>query len=316
MCTCDAKTKAYGTLGNGPRARWGGRAVSCPDANLMTAESATLASAARVAWPWRVASWIATLAAVLVLGYVIAYWGWQWLGPRPIPATLPAPPERFAPAIVSTSLFGRADVPAPAAANAPAPMQGDTRLLGVFAGSDGTGHALFRLGDRGPVLVRSGEEIAKDVLLLEVRPGGVRIRDHGETRDLGLRTGVATARAATSLRAPGTACAAPAGYSGPVYRVNAELLTGIAARPDGWTALLTPVSGGLAVKAGSPAAAMLGMKAGDRMAQANGIALNGIGDIQVAFVKPLLASQTVHVAGLRDGRPVAWVFVNAGACPG
>ena len=73
-------------------------------------------------------------------------------------------------------------------------MQGDTRLLGVFAGSDGTGHALFRLGDRGPVLVRSGEEIAKDVTLLEVRPSGVRIRDHGETRDLGLRTGAATTR--------------------------------------------------------------------------------------------------------------------------
>ncbi len=146
-------------------------------------------SAPRVAWPWRVAGWIATLAAVLVLGYVIAYWGWQWLGPPPVPAAIAPPPEPFAPAIVSAPLFGRADAPTPAA-NAPAPMQGDTRLLGVFAGSDGTGHALFRLGDRGAVLVRSGEEIAKDVTLLEVRPSGVRIRDHGETRDLGLRTGV------------------------------------------------------------------------------------------------------------------------------
>jgi len=108
----------------------------------------------------------------------------------------------------------------------------------------------------------------------------------------------------------------PAGYSGPVYRVNAELLSGIAARPDGWTALLTRVPGGLAVKGGSPAAAMLGMKDGDRMTQANGVALTGIEDLQAAFVKPLMASQTVHVAGVRDGKPAAWLFVNAGVCPG
>ena len=272
-------------------------------------------SAPRVAWPWRIAGSIATLAAVLVLGYVIAYWGWQWLGPRPVPTTLAPPAEPFAPAIVSAPLFGRA-APAPAVATAPVTMQGDTRLLGVFAGSDGTGQALFRLADRGAVLVRSGEEIAKDVTLLEVRPGGVRIRDHGETRDLALRSGMAAARATSSVRPQGTACAVPAGYSGPVYRLNAELLTGIAARPDGWTALLTRVPGGLAVKSGSPAAAMLGMKEGDRMAQANGIALNGIEDIQAAFVKPLMASQTVHVAGMRDGKPAAWLFVNAGACPG
>ena len=61
---------------------------------------------------------------------------------------------------------------------------------------------------------------------------------------------------------------------------------------------------------------MLGMKAGDRLAQANGIALKGVEDILVAFVKPLVASQPVHVAGLRDGKPASWLFVNAGACPG
>ena len=282
----------------------------------MTADSAPLPSAPRVTWPWRVAGSIATLFSVLLLGYVIAYWGWQWLGPPPVPATFAPPSEPFTPTIVSAPLFGRADAPASAAANAPATMQGDTRLLGVFAGSDGTGHALFRLADRGAVLVHSGEEITKDVTLLEVRPGGVRIRDHGETRELGLRSDATAARAAPSVRSQGTACAMPAGYSGPVYRVNAELLSGIAARPDGWTALLARVPGGLAVKGGSPAAAMLGMKDGDRMTQANGLALTGIEDLQAAFVKPLMASQTVHVAGVRDGKPAAWLFVNAGVCPG
>ena len=66
----------------------------------------------------------------------------------------------------------------------------------------------------------------------------------------------------------------------------------------------------------TPAASMLGMKPGDRMAQANGIALRGVEDLQTAFVNPLVASQSVHVTGLRDGKPAAWLFVNAGACPG
>jgi hypothetical protein len=64
------------------------------------------------------------------------------------------------------------------------------------------------------------------------------------------------------------------------------------------------------------AASMLGMKPGDSLAQANGFALRGIDDILVAFVKPLIASQQVLVAGVRDGKPAAWLFVNAGACPG
>jgi hypothetical protein len=61
---------------------------------------------------------------------------------------------------------------------------------------------------------------------------------------------------------------------------------------------------------------MLGMKAGDRMAQANGIALATVDDVLVAFVKPLVASQAVHVSGTRDGKSADWLFLNAGACPG
>ncbi len=87
-------------------------------------------------------------------------------------------------------------------------------------------------------------------------------------------------------------------------------------RPESWQALLAPVAGGLAVRDGSGFATMLGMKTGDRMTQANGIALSGIDDVQVAFVKPLIASQPVRVAGIRDGKPSEWLFLNAGACPG
>jgi hypothetical protein len=284
----------------------------------MTVDSAKGIPVASAPWPWRIAAWIATLAAIAVLGYVIAYWGWRWLGPEPHPLPRLKTPERLAAAIVAVPLFGRAEAPTTPTPDAPAALQGDTRLLGVFAESGGTGHALFRLGNRGAVLVRSGEEITKDVTLLEVRPDGVRIRDRGENRELALRSNVAatTTRAAAPLRPSNTSCAPPSGYAGPVYRVNAELLTGIAARADGWTALLSPApGGGLAVR-DSAGASMLGMKPGDSLAQANGIALKGIDDILVAFVKPLIASQPVLVAGVRDGKPASWLFVNAGACPG
>jgi hypothetical protein len=271
---------------------------------------------------WRIASWVATAAGILALGYVIALWGWRWFGPAP--ASAPAPPEteRWAPAIVAAPLFGRAGAPQRVDAAAPATLQGDTRLLGVFAEHEGTGYALFRLPIRGPVLVKSGGEIASGVTLVEVRPNGVRIRDHGELRDIELRGATAAASKAPVRQASAardtsrSACAPPAGFKGPVYRLNAELLTGVASRPESWQAVLTPVPGGLAVRDSSGFAAMLGMKTGDRMTQANGIALAGIGDVQVAFVRPLIASQPVRVAGIRNGKPSEWLFLNAGACPG
>jgi hypothetical protein len=221
-------------------------------------------------------------------------------------------------------MFGRAGGAAVETA-APMTLQGDTRLLGVFAESGGAGYALFRLSDRGPILVKSGAEIASGVTLVEVLPAGVRIRDHGELREIDLRSASSRARpniaakadTATAQRAAARlACAPPPGFKGPIYRLNAELLTGVASRPESWQALLTPVAGGLAVRDGSGFASMLGMKTGDRMSQANGIALAGIDDVQVAFVKPLLASLPVRVAGIRDGKPSEWLFLNAGACPG
>ncbi len=267
-------------------------------------------------WRWRSAAWIATLAAVILLGYVIAFWGWHWFLPRAPVSVAGSAPERLAPVIIATPVFGSASGAVAAATNEPTTLQGDTRLLGVFAASDGTGHALFRFRERGAVLVRSGEEFARNVTLVEVHPDRVRIRDNGEMRTIVLRAQVAPIHAAAPRSAPGLSCAAPPGYKGPVYRLNAELLTGIAARPDGWKALLAPVAGGLAVRDESAIASMLGLKPGDRVTQANGIALTGIDDILVAFVRPLVASQPVHVAGTRDGRAAAWLFLNAGACPG
>ena len=284
---------------------------------LNVAISAPGDATVRLPWGWRIASWLATATGVVLLGYVMALWGWRWLGPVPALVPPPAPAERWTPAIVAAPLFGRAGAPQGAEAVAPVTLQGDTRLLGVFAEAGGAGYALFRRPDQGPILVKAGAELASGVTLVEVRPSGVQIRDHGELRDIELRTeSSASARTAAPRGSARLACAPPPGFKGPIYRLNAELLTGVASRPESWQALLAPVPGGLAVRDGSGFATMLGMKPGDRMTQANGIALAGIADVQVAFVKPLIASQPVRVAGIRDGKPSEWLFLNAGACPG
>ena len=267
-------------------------------------------------WTWRAAAGVATALAGLALAVVLAHWGWRVFGPVSPPLTPPGTPDRWTPSIVAAPLFGRGD--APQTAVKPAPLLGDTRLLGVFAERNGEGYALFRLSDRGPVLVRNGQDIAKDVRLEAVSNDGVRISDHGETRDIVLRMQPVIATGAVPDRgraaAGRTACAAPAGYKGAIYKLNAELLTGIASQTDSWKALLVTDNGGLAIRDNSGFSTMLGMRAGDRMTQANGIALANVDDVLVAFVKPLLANQQVRVVGTREGKPAEWLFVNAGAC--
>lgn len=277
--------------------------------------------------PWRVAAGLATGSAFALLALVAVHWGWRWFGPAPTVAPVPVTPERWAPAIAATPLFGRAAAAVAAETTAgkveTTMLQGDTRLLGVFAERDGGGYALFRFPDRGSVLVASGQKIAPDVTLVAVHPERVRIRDRGVEREIRLRAAaqpvvpvvVPATRVSTASDAVRVACTGPAGFKGRAYRLNAELLTGIASQPESWTALLAPVTGGLAVRDQSGFASMLGMKAGDRMAQANGIALAGVDDVLVAFVKPLIANQSVHVTGVRDGKPAEWLFLNAGACP-
>jgi len=268
-------------------------------------------------WPWRAAAWLATAAAAVALALVLAHWGWRLFGPTSPPLMPLEVPDRWTTAIGSAPIFGRGGtaVETPKAAA----LQGDTRLLGVFAERDGAGYALFRLPG-GPALIRSGQDVTRDVRLEAVHRDGVRLRDHGEIRDVALRTGAAVPaaeRGRAAAAAPArVACAAPPGYQGPVYRVNAELLTGIASQSDSWKALLVAGSGGLSIRDDSGFAAMLGMRGGDRMTQANGIALTNADDVVLALVKPLVANQPVRVAGTRDGKPAEWLFVNASACSG
>jgi hypothetical protein len=292
--------------------------------------------AAGMSWPWRIVVALATLAAGALLALVVAYWGWRWLGPSPPPPVATAPGGPSAEAIIAAAPFGRAGPgtgpAAPAGASAPAgsALPADARLLGVFAGSDGDGYALLRLPDRGAVLVKSGQDIASGVKLDAVRADGIRISERGTSRDIPLRPGTGPApvpalratgpRPTTGVAAPAptqrAACAAPAGFSGSVYRLNAELLSGMAAQPQSWAALLAPSAGALVVRDDTGLAAMLGMKAGDRVMQANGIALTAIDDVLTGVVKPLAESRPVRLSGMRDGKSREWLFLNAGACPG
>jgi len=309
----------------------------------MMASSATLPS-----WPWRLAARLALLAAMALLAAVLAHWGWRWLGPAP-EAMPPIPaPARWADALATTHPFGIPGNTAAGAAALPGPstaaavLAGDARLLGVMAGADGDGWALFRLGREGAQLVRRGQEVAPEVTLAAVRPDGVSISDHGQPRELALRAPAAPTSAlagpggaggvsgrAANPRGPGSAasaaCATPVGFRGPVLRVNAELLSGMGTQPDAWRALLaaapaaagTPGAlAGLAVRDQSGFGALLGLKEGDRITLANGIPLATPDDVLAAVVKPLTANLSVRVSGTREGKPAEWLLLNAGACPG
>jgi hypothetical protein len=298
-------------------------------AAMGSAAAPSIALGGHALWPWRLGGVAAALAAGALLALVVAHWGWRWFGPS-APGLAPGEwTDAKVAAIVAAAPFGRAPPvpagPAPGSAAVPAATAApvDLRVLGVFAGTGGDGYALLRLPERGALLVKSGEEIDGGMTLEAVYPNAVRIRVRGESRDIELRQQATPAaapaapgaRAAAGSRPVRLGCAPPAGFVGPVYRLNAELLTGMGARPESWTAMLAPVQGALAVRDETGLAAMLGMKAGDRVAQANGIALASIDDVLAAVVKPLVASQPVRLAGTRNGQPREWLFLNAGACP-
>jgi len=272
-------------------------------------------------WPLRALAALATAAALGLLAAVIAWWGWRAFGPAAVHVVAAAPADPAAAILASGLLAG----PGPAAAPTAAPPKedaalatGDTRLLGVFAERDGRGYALFRLAS-GPKLVAAGGDIAQGARLVEVWPDGITVRDAGGERRIVLRAQPPPAKPAApppARVARSSACAIPAGFRGTVLRLNAELFQGIIAKPEGWTALVTPDRGGLAVRDESGFVAMLAMKKGDRLEQANGIALGAPEDVVGAVLRPLAAEQAVRIRGSRNGVPREWLLFNAGTCPG
>jgi hypothetical protein len=292
------------------------------DAACKGAGRAMIASALRDSQVARAAPAIATCAAALLLVAVVAYWLWRWLAPAPVHVIV-APPRDPVATIVASGWLA-APPPAAGTAAAPAALAGDARLIGVIADTGGGGYALFRL-PAGPKLVREGGAIASGATLVHVAPFTIRIRDASGERDIALRADNATAnplrpaqvsRAAAPPHAALAACVTPAGFSGPVVRLNAELLQGLAGQPDALRAIVVPQPGGMAVREGSGFAQMLGLAPGDRVRLANGIPLSSADDVMAAVVTPLVANQSVRLAGTRNGHPQEMLLLNAGACPG
>ncbi|MFO1324262.1 MAG: type II secretion system protein N [Burkholderiales bacterium] len=269
----------------------------------------------------RIAAGFATLVALALLAAAVGWWGWQAFGPAPV-RIVPAAPADPVAAILASGLGatpGAPPAPAAPAKDDAALASGDTRLLGVFAERDGRGYALFRL-PAGPRLVAAGQEIAQGATLVDVRPDGITVRDAGGERRIALR-GEPRAKpvavpiaAAKAARSP--ACAVPANFKGTVLRLNAELFQGIIAKPESWAALVMPDGGALAVRDDSGFMAMLAMRKGDRLQQANGVALAVPDDVIRAVLQPLAAQQPVRVVGARGGTPREWLLLNAGSCPG
>ncbi len=268
-------------------------------------------------WRLRLISAGALLISLALLAAALAYWGWRWFGPTPVtapPESVDGDPLRR---IADAHLFGAAALAA-ASGNATV-SSGDLRLLGVFAQRDGQGYALFRGGARGALFIATGVEVAPGVRLTSVRPDGVTLEQAGARRELALRP--ANADNATRLASAPAAnrpaqCSAPAGFTGSVVRLNAELLSGMIAAPDTWKALVQPGPGGLIVRDQSGFAGMMGLRNGDHVERANGIALVLPEDIAGTVLRPLTRSQPVAVSGSRAGKPQQWLYLNAGACPG
>jgi hypothetical protein len=294
----------------------------------------------------RFVSAIATFVAGAALALVLAWWGWRIFGPAPVHIETPAPADPAA-AILAADLFrsaGTAVAGAPAASMLPH----DARLLGIIAQSAQQGYALFHLPS-GPRLVAKGQEIVPGATLVSVDADAITIRDGAGERRLILR-GPATAATsssgsttaapasrstattpvsrstaatpgaskpllATSRKAATATCAPPAGFRGNVVRLNAELLGGLSVDAGPWRTLLTAGDGGLVVRDSGGFSAMLGLKSGDRIKQANGIALRVPDDVTAAIIRPLIADQGVRIIGSRAGATQELWLANV-ACAG
>ena len=118
-----------------------------------------------------------TLAALALLGVVLAYWTWVWLAPGAEPrAPSVVPPTAGVGAALG--LFGSA--PTGSAVVTPTGMA--IRLLGIVAATQGgRGVAAVQLEGKGIIAAREGEDIAPGIRLAEVAPhhivlerGGIR----------------------------------------------------------------------------------------------------------------------------------------------
>jgi hypothetical protein len=122
------------------------------------------------------------------------------------------------------------------------------------------------------------------------------------------------ARAGAPVAANASLCRRPADFDGDLYLLRAELLQGMIRQPEGWRGLIRQQDGGLVVSDSTGFAAMLGLRAGDRVERANGVALLSYEDVAAHLLQPLTVRQRVVVSGARDGKLRQWMYVDAASC--
>ena len=120
----------------------------------------------------------ANFAALALLGAVLAYWTWVWLGPEAA-ARAPAAPDAASSTVSAAGLFGIAKQGPGAAA------PGSIRLMGVAAASgERRGHAVLRLDAKKTVAVLQGEEIEPGLRLAEVHVDHIVLERNGARETL------------------------------------------------------------------------------------------------------------------------------------
>jgi len=123
---------------------------------------------------------LATLAALVLLSLVLAYWTWTWVAPRPEPRvqSAPAPGGGVGSA---HGLFGTLQ----RNQNFAAPTGIAIKLLGVVAAAGGQrGYAVVQLEARQILAVREGEDVIPGIRLAEVHPDHVILERNGARESL------------------------------------------------------------------------------------------------------------------------------------
>jgi general secretion pathway protein C len=118
---------------------------------------------------------LVTLAALVLLGMVLAYWTWAWVAPRPEPRAQPAAVAGGGVG-AAQGLFGTLQRDQDVAA----PTGIAIKLLGVVAAAGGRrGYAVMQLEAREILAVREGEDVAPGIRLAEVHPDHVILARNG-----------------------------------------------------------------------------------------------------------------------------------------
>jgi general secretion pathway protein C len=124
---------------------------------------------------------LANFGAAALLGALLAYWSWVWLGPPPAARAPPASAPAAA-AAAAAALFGavKHGVAAAGALGSSA-----IRLMGVVAASgERRGYAVLRLDGKHSVAILQGEDIEPGLRLAEVHVDHVVLERNGARETL------------------------------------------------------------------------------------------------------------------------------------